>query len=107
MAFEFTDTNFETEVLRAEGLVVVDFWAPWCGPCQMMSPVIDALASKYDGKVKIGKLNVEENGLTAQQYGIMSIPAIKFFKNGEVVKDLVGARSEEALAADIEEALAS
>ncbi len=91
MAKTFTDANFKEEVLDNEQLSVVDFWAEWCGPCKALGPTIEALAEDYDGKVNIGKLNVDENGETAMSYGITSIPAIYFIKGGEVVDKLVGA----------------
>ncbi len=100
MAHTFTDDNFQTEVLDADKPVVVDFWASWCGPCQMMGPVIDALSTELTD-VKVGKLNVDENPDTAQKYGIMSIPAFKVFKNGEVIGDIVGAMSKEAFTAKL------
>jgi thioredoxin 1 len=105
MANAFTDDNFKAEVLTADLPVMVDFWAVWCGPCQMMAPVIDKLAKDYEGKIKIGKLNVEENPQTASQYGIMSIPAFKIFKDGQVVSEFVGAMGEDDLKAKIEEVL--
>lgn len=91
MAFQFTDDNFKAEALEAELPVLVDFYADWCGPCKMMAPVVEALATEYEGKVKIGKLNVDQSPNTAGQYGIMSIPTLLFFKNGEVVDKIVGA----------------
>ncbi len=91
MAKTFTDANFKEEVLDNEKLSVVDFWAPWCGPCLAIGPTIEALAQEKEGEVNIGKLNVDENGETAMSYGITSIPAILFIKNGEVVDKLVGA----------------
>jgi len=93
----FSDANFEEEVLKHDGLVMVDFFAPWCGPCKMMAPSIEKLAEEYSGKVKIGKLDVDDNAESGQKYEIQSIPTIIFFKGGEVVEKLVGFQSEEAL----------
>lgn len=98
MAIEFTDANFESEVLGSEVPVLVDFWAPWCGPCQMMGPIVDDLAKEMGPAAKVGKLNVDENSQAASQYGIMSIPALKIFKGGQVVKEFVGVQSKEVLA---------
>lgn len=97
MTVQLTDANFESEVLKSEVPVLVDFWAPWCGPCQMMGPVIEALSEEAKG-AKIGKLDVDENPETASKYGIMSIPSLKIFKGGKVVKELVGVQSKENLA---------
>ena len=91
MALEFTDSNFQTEVLDSNQLSVVDFWAEWCGPCRAIGPVIEELSKEYDGKVKVGKVNVDHNPKISMDYGITSIPAILFIKNGEVVDKLVGA----------------
>ncbi len=87
---EVTDNNFKQEVLDSDKIVLVDFWAPWCGPCQMMGPILEELAQKMGDEYKIVKLNVDENPNTASQYGIMSIPSLKIFKNGQVVKEFVG-----------------
>lgn len=91
MALAFTDSNFEEEVLNSKLPVLVDFYADWCGPCKMMSPVIEELSSKYEGKAKIGKLNVDQNGTTAQKYKVMSIPTILLIKDGKVLETVVGA----------------
>lgn len=92
MAKEFTDKNFKTEVLESNKLSVIDFWAEWCGPCRAIGPVIEELSKEYDGKVNIGKLNVDHNPEVSMNYGITSIPAILFVKNGQVVDKLVGAQ---------------
>ncbi len=97
MAYKFTDTNFEEEVLRSDIPVLVDFYADWCGPCKMMSPVIDELAQDYEGKVKIGKLNTDENRVIATKYGVMSIPTMILLKNGEVVDTVVGTAAKSLL----------
>lgn len=94
MEVKFTDENFDTEVLKAEGMVLVDFYADWCGPCKMMAPVIEQIAEEYKGKAKVGKLNVEENPDTAGKYQVMSIPTLLFFRNGELVDTVVGAVSK-------------
>jgi thioredoxin 1 len=91
MTRQFTEANFEQEVLQSDIPVVVDFYADWCGPCKMMSPVVEKLADAYNGQVKIGKLNTDEAQSLAAKYGVMSIPNIVFFKNGEVVDRQVGA----------------
>jgi len=91
MALEFTDGNFQTDVLDSDKLSIVDFWAEWCGPCRAIGPVVEELAKEYDGKVNIGKVNVDENPQVSMQYGITSIPAILFIKGGEVVDKQVGA----------------
>ena len=93
----FTDQNFEREVIKSDKPALVDFWAPWCGPCQMMGPIISELAKEMEGKVKVGKLNVDENSATAQKFSIMSIPALIIFKDGQEIKRLVGVQSKEAL----------
>jgi thioredoxin 1 len=87
----FTDAGFDAEVLKSDKPVLVDFWAEWCGPCRMMTPTIDAIASEYQGKAKVGKLNVDDNGQTAMRYQIRGIPALLLFKGGKVVDQRVGA----------------
>src|ERR1700727_2607752 len=87
----FTDADWDTDVLKSETPVLVDFWAPWCGPCRQMTPIIDQLADEYQGKAKVGKLNVDDNGQTAMRYQIRGIPALLLFKDGKVVDQRVGA----------------
>jgi thioredoxin 1 len=98
----FTDANFEQEVLKSDKPVLVDFWASWCGPCQMMSTIIEELAKEMERKVKIGKMNVDENPATAGKLGVMSIPNLKVFKDGKVVKEFVGVQSKESLKEELE-----
>ena len=102
---EFTDANFEAEVLKSELPVLVDFWAPWCGPCRMIAPSVEALAAEYAGKAKVGKLNTDENENVSAKYGIRSIPTLLVFKNGEVVNQLVGALPKEKIAEQLDRAL--
>ncbi len=94
---EFNDKNFEAEVLKSDKPVLVDFWAPWCGPCQVMGPIIDELAKEIGDKAKVGKLNVDENPDTASKYGVMSIPVTKIFKGGEIVNEFVGVQNKDVL----------
>lgn len=105
MAIELTDQNFEQEVLKSEQPVLVDFWATWCGPCQIMVPLIDELAEKMAGKAKVGKLNVENNPKMSEEYGIMSIPALKIFKGGKVVNEYTGVQNLEVLQKGLEAVL--
>ena len=100
-----TDNNFKKEVLESNLPVLVDFWATWCGPCKMISPLIEELAKEYAGKVKIGKLNVDENPQTATLYGIMSIPTLIFFRDSKVIEQVVGILSKIELKKKIEENL--
>ena len=93
----FTDQNFEAEVLKARGKVVVDFWAPWCVPCQIMAPILEESAKAAAANVKIGKLNVDENLETAQKYNILSIPTIIVFESGKVVKQISGVQTKESM----------
>lgn len=97
MAFIFTDENFEQEALQGDQLVVVDFFADWCGPCKMMAPIVEELAESYKDQVKIGKLNVDNSPATAAKYKVMSIPTIIFIKNGNVVETIVGVVSKAQL----------
>lgn len=102
MALEFTDTNFSNEVLESDGVAVIDFWAEWCGPCRMLTPIIEDLHKEYDGKVKVGKLNVDQNPEVSMKYGVRSIPTILILKNGEVVDKHVGVTTKQALATKID-----
>ncbi len=93
----FTDANFQTEVLGSGQLVLVDFWAEWCGPCRMLGPVVERIAEANSGKVVVGKLNVDENPKTPQSYGVQGIPTLIFFKNGQVAQQLVGYQPQEKI----------
>ncbi len=88
---EVSDSNFENEVLKSDKLCLVDFWAEWCGPCLMVHPILEEIATEYAGKLKVGKLNVDQNNQTAAKYGIMSIPCLLFFNDGKVVDQVIGA----------------
>jgi thioredoxin 1 len=88
---EVTDSNFENEILKSDKPCIVDFWAEWCGPCHMVSPILEEIAKEYEGKLKVGKLNVDENNQTAGKYGIMSIPNVLFFNGGKMVDQIIGA----------------
>jgi thioredoxin 1 len=103
--FEFTDANFETEAMQSSQPVLVDFWAEWCGPCRALAPTIDELAGDYEGRAKIGKVDVDSNREVAAKFQIMSIPTIVIMKNGEVVKKVVGIADKADLAAAIDAAM--
>ena len=105
MALAFNDSNFQDEVLNSELPVLVDFYADWCGPCKMMSPVVDELSREYEGRLKVGKVNVDENTNVAQQYRVMSIPTILLIKNGQVVDQVVGAVPKAQLTGKIDSSL--
>ena len=100
---EITDDNFEETI--KEGVVLIDFWAPWCGPCRMQGPVIETLAGNYSGKVKVGKCNVDENQQTAASLGIQSIPTVVLYNNGDIAEQFVGFTSEEDLSKAIDKVL--
>ena len=97
MAQEFKDASFEEDVLKSDTPVLVDFWAPWCGPCRMLAPTVDAISEEYEGKVKVGKVNTDENPQIATQHQINSIPTLMIFKGGEVVERMVGALPKEKI----------
>lgn len=104
---DITDQNFDAEVLKSGIPVLVDNWAPWCAPCKIIAPIVDELAKEYAGKLKVVKLNVDDNSQTPAKYGIMSIPTLMIFKNGQPVKTMVGAQGKEALKKEIEQILSS
>ncbi|HJA75774.1 MAG TPA: thioredoxin [Candidatus Desulfovibrio gallistercoris] len=97
MAEQITDATFDMQVLKSDQPVLLDFWAPWCGPCRALGPVIEELASEYAGRVQIGKMNVDENPVTPGKYGIRAIPTLILFKNGEAVEQVTGAVSKDAI----------
>lgn len=98
MAKAFTDSNFQAEVLDADKLTIVDFWAEWCGPCRMVGPLVEELAKEYEGKAVVGKVNVDHNPAISMKFGIRNIPALLFFKNGEIVDKQIGAVPKSVLA---------
>lgn len=103
----FTDANFESEVLKSETPVLVDFWAPWCAPCRIVSPIVEELAKEYSGKLKVGKLNVDDNPKSAQNFSVMSIPTVILFKNGKPGATIIGAQSKDSYKKAMDEALAA
>ena len=105
-AHDVTDATFTDEVLNSEDTIMVDFWAEWCGPCRAVSPILDAIATEHSDKIKIVKLNVDDNPQMAMKYQITSIPAMKVFRGGEVVKTVIGAKPKPAIEADLAEFLA-
>ncbi len=102
MEITLTDANFEQEILKSDLPCLVDFWAPWCGPCQAVGPVVEEIAKEYQGKLKVGKVNVDEAPKVASQYGIMSIPTLSVFKNGERIDTVVGALPKEQIISTID-----
>ena len=102
---QITDSTFDDEVMKSEIPVIVDFWAPWCGPCKMIAPILEDIATEYDGKLKVAKLDVDSNTKVASQYKIMSIPALLIFKNGELVDQMIGAMPKNQLLDHITKAL--
>jgi len=101
-----TDSNFEDEVIKSGTPVLVDFWAEWCGPCKMLGPILDELASEYDGRVKVGKVNIDEHQKVAADYGIRAIPTLLLFKEGRVAEQIVGLRSKRDLKASLDKVAA-
>ncbi|MCD6162660.1 MAG: thioredoxin [candidate division Zixibacteria bacterium] len=103
---QITEQNFETEVLKSDIPVLVDFWAEWCAPCRMIGPIVKELASEYDGKLRVAKLDVDSLGSIAQRYRILSIPTVIIFKNGEVASQIIGAVPKKDLVSQVEKAIA-
>jgi thioredoxin 1 len=104
--FEVTDASFQAEVIESETPVLVDFWAPWCGPCRVVAPVLEQIAGERDGGLRIAKLNVDENQQTAASFDVLSIPTLILFRNGQPVKKVIGAYPKKKLEAELEPALA-
>lgn len=99
--FTATDQNFDTEVLKNDQPVLIDFWAVWCGPCQLQDPIVEEVAKELDGKVKVGKFNVDENPTVTQKYMVMSIPTLMIFKNGTIVKQFIGVQSKQTILGEL------
>ncbi len=104
---DITDQSFDEEVLKSNLPVLVDFWAPWCTPCKIVTPIVEELAKEYEGKLKVVKMNVDENPNASSKYGVMSIPSLIIFKNGNPVKTMIGAQGKENFKKGIDEVLAS
>ncbi len=103
---EVSDSNFESEVVKSDVPVLVDFWAPWCGPCRAIAPIVEEISSSYEGKIKVGKMNVDENQATTMKFGIRSIPTIIMFKDGEAVDQIIGAVPKGEIERVVEKSLA-
>ncbi|MBL7798848.1 MAG: thioredoxin [Saprospiraceae bacterium] len=102
MAYEFTDANFKQEVLQSDKVTLIDLWAEWCGPCRMMTPIVDDLSAEYNGRAVIGKLNVDDNPEVPTEYNVRGIPTFLLFKNGELKEKIVGMQTKQALQSKIE-----
>ncbi|HPE33183.1 MAG TPA: thioredoxin [Bacteroidales bacterium] len=105
MALEFTDANFDELVIKSDKLVIIDFWAVWCGPCRMVGPIVEQIGKDYDGKVIVGKLDVDSNPGVTQKFGIRNIPTLLYFKDGKVVEKVVGAVPKQVLVKKLEAVL--
>ncbi len=99
---DLTKENFQQEVLKSEQPVIVDFWAAWCGPCKALSPTVEEIGAEFQGKAKVMKVNVDDQNELAMQYGIMSLPTLKFFKNGEIVGEIIGAAPKATIVAELQ-----
>jgi thioredoxin 1 len=106
MALTLTQENFKTEILDHKGVAMVDFWAPWCGPCRMMAPILEEVAAEYQGRLKVGKVNTDENLVLSGEFQIMSIPTLILFKDGQAVERIIGVQPKEKLRAYLEKWLA-